>query len=133
MDNWWAQTITVDYEHARGLRPPGGSRDGTFAVNASRTVDVPVDRLFQAFVNPRQRNRWLPDAVMHERTSRPGRSARFDWEDGATRVIVGFDAKGEGRSQVAVQHERLPSAAAATKLKAYWRDRLDALRVMLEG
>jgi hypothetical protein len=27
IDNWWAQTITVEYERARVLRPPGGGRE----------------------------------------------------------------------------------------------------------
>jgi hypothetical protein len=66
--------------------------------------------------------------VLHERTSRPGRSARFDWEDGATRVNVGFAANGEAASQAAVEHERLPDPQAAEKAKAYWRERLTALK-----
>jgi hypothetical protein len=130
---WWAQTLTVDYERARGLRPPGGSRDGTFTVNASRTMAVPVARLFAAFVDAKQRQRWLPGVVMRVRTAQQGRSARFDWEDGATRVIVGFDRKGAGRSLVALAHERLPNARAAEKTRAYWRERLAALKVLLEG
>jgi hypothetical protein len=34
---------------------------------------------------------------------------------------------------VALLHEKLPDAATAAKLKAFWRDRLDALRTLLEG
>lgn len=97
VDNWWAQTLTVDYEQARGMRAPGGSRDGTFAVGTSKTVAVPVERLFEAFVDAELRERWLPGAVMRERTSQTGRSAHFDWADGATRVNVGFTAKGSAR------------------------------------
>lgn len=133
IDNWWAQTLTVDYEHARGLRPPGGTRDGTFAVNASATVAVPVEQLFTAFVDARQRRRWLPGGVMRPRTSQPGRSARFDWTADDTRVFVGFTAKGEAKSQVSLGHERLPSARAAQKAKAFWRDRLSALKALLNG
>ncbi len=131
--NWWAQTITVEYERARGLRPPGGSRDGTFTVSASKTVAVPVDRLFDAFADERLRERWLPGGVLRERTSRPGRSARFDFGDGATRVNVGFTAKGDTRAQVALAHERLPDAETAERMKAYWRERLAALETLLEG
>ena len=132
VDNWWAQTLTVDYEHARGLRPPGGRRDGTFTVNVSKTLSVPVARTFDAFLNPRLRRRWLPDAVMRARTSQPERTARFDWEDGATRVMVDFVAKGTARSQVALTHERLSSAGAAAKSRAYWRERIVALQELLE-
>ncbi len=133
VDSWWAQTITVGYERARGLRPPHGGRDGLYSVSASRTVGVPVERLFEAFTDESLRERWLPGGALHERTSQPGRSARFDWEDGTTRVNVGFEAKGEDRSHVALAHERLPDAEAAERMKLHWRERLGALKALLEG
>jgi hypothetical protein len=128
---WWAQMLTVDYEQARGLRAPGGDRDGTFTVNASKTVDVPVKRLFRAFMSPSFRARWLPGKKLRERTSQPPRSARFDWQEGKTRVLAGFYPKGKAKSQVALAHERLPSAAAAKKAKTYWSGRMTALGPML--
>lgn len=133
LTGWWAQKLIVEYEQARGLRPPGVRPGGTFAVGASKTVAVPVERLFEAFVDPALRERWLPGAVMRERTSQPGRSARFDWEDGATRVNVVFTATGEARSQAGVEHERLPDAEAADEMKAYWQERVAALKSLLEG
>lgn len=130
---WWAQKLIVEYEQDRGIRRPGARPDGTFAGGASKSVGVPVERLFAAFVDARLRTRWLPGVVMRERTSQPGRSARFDWEDGTTRVGVTFASSGKGRSQVAVEHERLPSAAAAEEMKAFWRERLGALKAVLEA
>jgi uncharacterized protein YndB with AHSA1/START domain len=132
-DTWWAQTITVQYERARRLRPPGGGRDGLFTVNASKTIAVPVGRLFEAFVDADLRERWLPGAVLRKRTSQPGRAARFDWEDGATRVNVGFIATSEASSRAALAHERLADADAADAARAYWRERLAALKALLEG
>jgi uncharacterized protein YndB with AHSA1/START domain len=133
VDAWWAQTLTVDYEQARGLRPPGGNRDGTFNVNATRTVAVPVKRLYNAFVDVKLRERWLPGAPLRERTVLPGRSIRFDWEDGTSRVIVGFSTRHEGKSVVALSHERLPDAGSAAQKKSYWRERLAVLKELLEG
>ena len=133
VDSWWAQTITVAYERARGLRPALGGRDGLFSVSASKTVGVPVERLFEAFVDAALRERWLPDGQLRERTSQPAKSARFDWGDGATRVNVGFEPKGDGRGQVALAHERLADADAAEDMKRYWRERLNALKALLEG
>ena len=130
---WWAQTVTVEYERARGLRPFIGDRDGTHNVNASKTVGVPVERLFEAWSDPSLRERWLGDVELRERTSRPPRTARYDWEDGSTRVVVGFDVKGEAKSTVALTHERLPDADEAARLKAFWRERLAALKVLLEA
>jgi hypothetical protein len=132
VDGWWSQTVTVDYEQARGLRPPGGGRDGLFAVSVSRTVAAPVECLFASFMDAELRERWLPGGGLRERASQPGRTARFDWEDGATRIQVDFAEKGGNRSQVALTHERLPDAGAAKEARAHWRERLDTLRAMLE-
>jgi len=133
LSSWWAQKLIVEYEQARGLRAAGVRPDGTFTVGASKTVAVPAERLYAAFVDAEVRELWLPGALIRERTSQPGRSARFDWDDGATRVNVSVAAAGEAKSQVAVEHERLPDARAAEQAKAHWRERLDVLKAVLEG
>jgi hypothetical protein len=130
---WWCQNVTVEYERARGLRPLRGDRDGTYNVSASRTVAVPAERLYVAFVEPALRERWLPGGELRERTSQPARSARFDWGDGGTRVIATFEAKGEVKSTVALSHERIAESDEADRLKAFWRERLGALKAMLEA
>ena len=73
---WWAQGVTVAYEQARGRRVPGQRCDGDFSVSASKTVAVPVGRLFEAFADQDLRERWLPDAAFELRTAKPGRSLR---------------------------------------------------------
>jgi Domain of unknown function (DUF4287) len=129
---WWAQAITVGYERARGLRAPGEKADG-FAAGASKTVAVPVARLFDAFEDEAVRERWLPGAEMRTRTATKPRTARYDWEDGTTRLIVGFEEKGEAKSLVAISHERLPDAETADEMKAWWREKLTGLKSRLEG
>ena len=123
--------MTITYERARGLRAVGEGPDG-FTVTASKTVAVPVDRLYEAFVDESLRERWLPDGELRERTASKPRSARFDWGDGETRVNVGFTAKGEAKSALALGHERLADAEEAERMKAYWRDRVTALKEVLE-
>jgi uncharacterized protein YndB with AHSA1/START domain len=128
---WSAQSVTVSYERARALRAVGERPDG-FAVTASKTVAVPVDRLYEAFVNEALRKRWLPEGELRERTATKPRSARFDWGDGETRVNVGFTAKGEAKSTAALEHERLADADEAERMKAFWRERIAALKEVLE-
>ena len=133
VSSWWAQKLIVEYEQARGLRDAGVRPDGTFAGGASKTIAVPVEHVFDAFVDASIRGRWLPGAELRERTSQTGRSARFDWGDGASRVNVTFAALGDAKSQVAIEHDHLPDAQAAAEQKAYWRERLSALKDMLEA
>jgi hypothetical protein len=131
VEGWDAQSVTVSYERARGLRAVGERPEG-FSITASKTVAVPVGRLFDAFVDESLRERWLPDGRLRERTATKPKSARFDWGDGQTRVIVGFDAKDEAKSTVALEHARLADAGEAERMKDYWRDRVAALKEVLE-
>ena len=129
---WNAQAIVVSYERARGLRAVGEHADG-FTVTASRTVAVPVDRLYEAFVDERLRRRWLPEAELRERTATRPRSARYDWGEDGTRLVVGFESKANGKSLVALAHEKLPDADGAERMKAYWRERVAVLKEVLEA
>jgi hypothetical protein len=132
VNGWSSQSVTVSYERARGGRALGEHADG-FAITASKTVAVPVERLYEAFVNGSRRKRWLPDGKLRVRTSSKPKSARFDWDDGDTRVNVGFTAKGDDKSTVALEHSRLANAREAERMKTYWRDRVAALKELLEG
>ena len=129
---WWSQSVTVAYEQARGMRLKYERPDG-FSVTASKTIAVSVEVLYDAFVDDVRRKEWLTDGWMSLRTAQPGRTARFDWEDGSTRVNVGFTEKGPSKSSVAVAHERLPDADEAETAKARWKARLIELKALLES
>jgi hypothetical protein len=128
---WNVQAIVSSYELTRGLREVGEKEDG-FAITASRTVEVPVERLYAAVVEAPGREDWLPDGQLRERTATRPRSARFDWGEGPTRVNVTFLARGETKSTVAIEHRRLADAAEAERMKTYWRARLATLKTALE-
>ena len=127
---WNAQAVTHSYELARGLRVVGEHADG-FRASITRTVAVPVDRLYDAFVDPSHRRRWL-NGELRERTATKPRSARFDWVDGDSRVHVTFASKSADRSTATVSHQRLADAGKADEMKAFWRDRLATLKKELE-
>lgn len=48
-----------------------------------------------------------------------------------TSVEVYFIRGGAGKSQVSVQHGKLPDRAAVTRVKEYWAERLGALKEIL--
>lgn len=123
---WWANTINVGYERARADRAKHVPL-GAYDISVSKTFPVTVDRLFAAFVEPSGRERWLGNADLRLRTSKPNRSARFDWQDGSSRVAAYFTDKG-AKSAVKVQHGKLLTAAEAEAMKLYWRERLTELQ-----
>jgi hypothetical protein len=131
VSGWYAQTITNGYERARGIRVKHQQADG-FTIYASRTVNVPIDVLFEAFVDEAARARWLTGGSMTTRSTQPHRVARFDWADGRSRVMVTFEDKGPAKSTAAVSHERLADPDEAELAKASWRTRLAALKSFLE-
>ncbi|HEX9609406.1 MAG TPA: DUF4287 domain-containing protein [Candidatus Limnocylindria bacterium] len=128
---WWAQSVTVGYEKARGMRPlraqPGG-----FAVSVTRTIRAAPARISDAFTDASIRARWLPGAPISIRTSKRGKSARFDWDDPPSFIAYNLETKGDGRTKLGLGHEKLPDAAAADRIKSMWRERLTALKVLLE-
>jgi len=123
--SWWTQTVTVGYERIRGLRERGQQRGGAYQTTKSRTVNVPLSRLFAAFTDQRTRARWL-DADATIKSVSPHKRIRLVWDDG-TAAIAGFYAKGAGKSMVAVEHTKLPSKAAAESMKKKWGESLDRL------
>ena len=132
VSRWWAQKLIVEYEQDRGIRPAGVRSNGTFEISASRTVGVPAQQLFDAFVDPRLRRRWLADEKLTLRTSHAPRSARFDWESGESRVAVSVEEKDQSKTTVTVIHERLRSQQKAQETKAMWIQRLGELKTLLE-
>jgi len=132
VDGWWAQSVTVGYERARGMRAEHQRPDG-FTVDVSKTFPVAAERLHRAFAQPRQRNRWLERGTLRLRTATTPTSARFDFGDGPSRVAVFVTAKGAAKATASIQHERLADAEAVQEMRAFWKHRLAELGRTLQG
>ncbi len=57
---------------------------------------------------------------------------RFDWGEGG-RVVVYFDEDEKAKTRLSVQHELLPDSKAAKRWKPFWRERVAALKELLEA
>jgi hypothetical protein len=112
------------------MRAPHQTSEG-FQVGVSKTFQVDVGTLFQAFADSRRRSRWLERGTLKVRTAQEGKSARFDFRDGSSRVIAGFTAKGPAKSTIGLSHERLPNAEAVQEMRAFWKERLAHLAEIL--
>ena len=131
VSGWWAQGITVDYERARGIRSRHQMGDG-YSIGVTRTIAVDAERLLGAFTSAPVRRRWLTDGSMRQRPTRAALSARFDWSDPPSRVVVTVIPKGADKATVAVGHEKLPDEGTADRLKGAWREWLGGLKAYLE-
>ena len=130
IDGWWSQTVAVGYERIKGMRARGQQRNGTYQTTKSRTFNVPLTTLFDAWADASVRRRWLNGANVKVRTATAPKSMRLDWTDGGI-IAVGFFAKGKSKSAVAVEQTKLPDRETADRLKQYWSERFDALGEVL--
>jgi uncharacterized protein YndB with AHSA1/START domain len=122
---WWQQMVTVGYEQAREMRQKHEMPDG-FQISRSLTINAPVGRLYDAWNDSETRESWLrADEILIRKATRD-RSLRITWTN-RTNVEVMFYPKSERRTQVTVQHSKLPNAAIGEKMKKYWGEALARL------
>ena len=121
---WWAQSVTVSYERARGLREAYETSRG-FEATISRTIALPAAELFAAL-----HDRLAAEAV-GVRTATPPRQARYDLPEGRMHLLV--DSKGEQRATVFLVHHKLDDGESLARHRAYWRDWLKAAKAELEA
>jgi len=117
---WWRQMVTVTYERERGLREVHQTAGG-YVANVSRTFNVPAEELFEKFRRLAKREKYK------ERKATAPKSLRLTAPDD-TSVEVGFYAKGESKSSVAVGHSKLTSQKDVAKRKEYWAAMLERLK-----
>jgi hypothetical protein len=127
---WWQQMVTVGYEQARGLRAKHQETDG-FAASVSKTLSAPMAAVSKAWTDSRLRKKWLAESFTI-RTATANKSLRLTWAKPASSLSVNFYVKGEGKTQITVQHEKLASAKEVAQLKKFWGEKLNSLQVLLE-
>ena len=143
---WYAQSITVAYERARGLRVENQAGDGSFQVSVSRVVPASLPRVIEAVQRKRERSRWLREAdpalvaALEQALAARGGLAqkddsaarlRFRW--GTSTVELHLAARPDGRASVVASTTGLASKAAVESRRSGWKTALDALRAHLSA
>lgn len=128
---WWSQMVTVEYERSRGLRQVHQKANG-FAASASKTLPIAVEEFHGWLADAARRRRWLAAKGITVRKSTVPKSVGMTWSDGSS-VNATFFAKGEGKSQMTIDHEQLPDAAAVARVKAEWKEALRRLAELVAG
>jgi hypothetical protein len=126
---WWAQMITVEYERARSGRQKHEKADG-YSVSITKVLPVDLPVLFAAATDPKLRGSWFPKGAFEETSKTENKYWRGKWKKDA-RLEVGFYAKGAGKSQIALQVNKLSDAAAVEKDRAAWKKAFEKLSVLL--
>lgn len=132
VDGWWAQSVTVGYEKIIGRRSVGERGDGSYYTSASKTVPAGIEAHFAAWVDEANRDQWLAPGTLSLRTSQEGKNARFDDHNFGGIVSLYFTERGEDKSSVSMQIEKLPSRGDIDERKATWKARLADLATYLK-
>jgi hypothetical protein len=127
---WWQQMVAVAYEQFRGTREKHQTESG-YQVSASKTMNVPLARLYRMWNDSEQRASWLSDERFQIKAASNGKSIRARWGRGTSHVDVYFQDRGADKSAVSVNHARIENRSAAEQMKAYWAKKLDALEKAL--
>jgi hypothetical protein len=128
--DWWSQMVVVGYERMRGLREQGQRMDKTWEVSRSRTFNVPLETLFRAVADAKQRAKWFSGLAITRAASTVNKSVRLKFDDG-TNVDLRFTTKDNGKTVLGLGHMKLPSKEVADQMKIFWNERLDALKALV--
>jgi len=126
---WWCQMITVEYERARGGRQKHERPDG-YSVSITKVMPVGLPALFALATDPKTRKRWFPPGAFEETSRTKDKYWRGKWKKDA-RFEGGFYAKGTGKSQIALQLNKLADAQTVEKERAAWKKALTKLEGLL--
>ena len=128
---WWSQMIAVEFERSRGGRAKHERPDG-YSVSITKVLPVGLGELFATATNPKLRAKWFPKGAFAETSRTKDKYWRGKWKKDA-RLEVGFYAKGAGKSQIALQVNKLASADAVEKERAAWKKAFEKLNSLIGG
>ena len=128
--SWWCQMIAVEYERARGGRKKNERAGGTYAVNVTKVIPASLAKLFAAATDEKIRKDWFPAGAFEETSKTKDKYWRGKWKKDR-KLEFGFYAKGEGKSQIALEIGKLPTEADVEKERAAWKKAVEKLGELL--
>jgi len=152
VDAWWAATINSLYETARGVVEKDGRAKG-FNICVTKTIAAPIDRVYAAWADPGLLSKWFGEDTVADvadggryankdgdtgvyKRVRPCKDLRFTWENPAHQpsiVDVSFSHKGNGKTGLLVNLDRVQGREEADGLRKGWGEAVERLKALLEG
>ena len=130
LNDWWSQMVANVYEqHARIHEQY--ERAAGYEISVSKTFQIDVRIIYDAWFTDEKRRRWLQESPLKITTSTRNKSIRAQWANGQSRLSIDFHSKGENRSQIVVQHMKLPSLKEAEDMQTFWKEKLNTLEETL--
>ncbi len=152
-DEWWATSIAVEYEKARGQKEKDGLPKG-YSICVTKAVAAPLARVYGAWADAKALDAWLGPRTVLDLTAggrlenadgdratfqrvRANKDLRFTWDHArrapGSQVEVAFADKGQGKVGITLNHTRIQDRRHADELRAGWGAAFEALKSRLES
>lgn len=145
VSSWWRQSITVEYERARGKREVGQTADAGFQVGVRRTVGLPVAEAWELVTT--RPELWLGDrasvtfepgeryeaggATGEIRVVKPAERVRMTWQpagwEAPATLQVTFAQSASRKTAIGIHLEKLPDAQAREEMRERFREALERI------
>lgn len=150
LDDWWAQTITVEYEKHHGKRILGETQGAGFEVGAQRTFPVDATELWELLVSPAGTALWLGDSIeipLEKGQTFSANSSHYELrslKDGeklrvrktspneSASTIQLYVTPKKSKATLLIHHEKLQGASARAAMKTHWQEVLDKIQSYIE-
>lgn len=151
-DGWWAQSVTVGYEYARGRRVKGQTVDAGFQLGVQRTLPVEAGRLWQFLTSAQGLAVWLGEGIEALRMEKgatyqsdegtrgeirsvyPGEKLRLTWQpagwENESTLQLYLEDKGE-KTALRFHHEKLTGPRQRAEMKEHWQEVLGRIKAAL--
>jgi uncharacterized protein YndB with AHSA1/START domain len=147
---WWRQSITVEYEQARGKRA-AGEKPGGFDVGVQRSIPAPAAEVWELITS--RPELWLgegasavfekgesydaPDASGEVRVVKPGERLRLTWQPegwpAAATLQLTLTESAAGKTALRAHLEKLPDEDARDAMRAHWGEVLERVSAAAAG
>lgn len=140
--SWWAQTVTVGYEYAKGRRVKGQTADAGFQLGVQKTLPIEAERLWQFLTSPEGLSVWLGEGLQELdlsvgaeyetaestigeiRSVNPAEKLRLTWQpagwENSTTLQLYLEAK-EDKTALRFHQEKLTGLEQRKQMKAHWQ------------
>ena len=153
VEPWWANTLAVEYEAARGARKKDGLLEGYF-ICATKTIGAPLADTYRKFVSPEGMAAWMGEGTKAHVTDggsltgpdgekatftrvRENKDLRLTFEHpdftAPSQIDVQFHDKNGTKTMVYINHQRLQTKAEADGIRAAWGEAVERLTKLIEG
>lgn len=119
---WWAQSVTVAYQHHIGRRISGQRSDGTFQLSVSRSTTLGLEELMARWSEFASASESVKE-LLAEPPRISGTDRRITWRakaaDGSS-IVVTSESKKNGSASVVAMQMGLPTPEANDAAREHW-------------